>query len=561
MDSDGDHNELGAAFWELTGEQIALLRPHGQVLATETGQCLFQQGDPTCDFYVVLDGTVELVEPTAGSPRSLGLRQAGEIVGELNLLNEEATYLTAVVQQPGSLLAIPAEVLRTIIRHDARFSDFLLRAFLLLRSHLIGIGAGLKIVGSRYDVDTRRLLEFASRNRLPHDWLDVETDTVAEGLLQQFGLSPDQTPVVIWKGTDVLHNPTNAALAQLLGLGDELVADEPCDLVVIGAGPAGLAAAVYGASEGLQTVVLEAVATGGQAGMASRIENYLGFPAGLSGIELASRAMIQATKFGARISLSQEVVGLRREAGTYVVTLTDGEEVVTSTVILAMGARYRKLEVPGEAELEGSNVYYAATEVEALECQGKDIAVVGGGNSAGQAALFLAERARQVFLLVRSDSLDEGMSRYLVDRIALASNIEVLTQTEICELQGQHAVEAVVVQHAGSGEQRVLPVQALFIFIGADAPTTWLAGTVARDADGFILTGRDVTAAQAWTGSARDPHLFETSLPGVFAVGDVRSGAIRRAASAVGEGSMAVRLCHLYLAELRAHDRHRASGR
>jgi thioredoxin reductase (NADPH) len=434
MDVDNDHDALSTAFWALTEEQIALLRPHGQVLATVSGQRLFQQGDPTCDFYVVLEGAVELVEPTAGTMRSLGLRQAGEIVGELNLLNEEASYLTASVQQPGSVLAISAEDLRTIIRHDARFSDVLLRAFLLLRSHLIGIGAGLKIVGSRYDRDTRRLLEFASRNRLPHDWLDVESDVVAEGILRQFGLVPHETPVVLWKGTDVLHNPTNAELGQLLGLGDDLVADESCDLVVVGAGPAGLAAAVYGASEGLQTVVLEAVATGGQAGMASRIENYLGFPAGLSGIELASRALIQATKFGARISLSREVVGLRQAAGTYVVTLADGEEVVASTVILAMGARYRKLEVPGEEELEHSNVYYAATEVEALECQGQDIAVVGGGNSAGQAALFLAERARQVFLLVRGPSLDEGMSRYLVDRIGQMSTIEVLTQTEICEL-------------------------------------------------------------------------------------------------------------------------------
>src|SRR5215212_7842834 len=360
MAHDSDHDELSEAFWELTEEQIALLRPLGQVVTTEGGQLLFQQGDPTCDFYVVLDGTVELVDLTAGTPRSLGLRQVREIVGELNLLNEEATYLTAVVQQPGSVLVIAAEDLRTLIRQDPGFSDLLLRAFLLLRSHLIGIGAGLKIIGSRYDPDTRRLLEFASRNRLPHDWLDVETDTVAEGLLQQFGLVPNDTPVVIWKGTDFLRNPTNAELGQLLGLGDELVPDEPCDLVVIGAGPAGLAAAVYGASEGLQTVVLEAVATGGQAGMASRIENYLGFPAGLSGIELASRALIQATKFGARLSLSREVVELRRKAGTYVVTLADGEEVVASTVILAMGARYRKLAVPGEAELERGSIYYAA---------------------------------------------------------------------------------------------------------------------------------------------------------------------------------------------------------
>jgi thioredoxin reductase (NADPH) len=282
-------------------------------------------------------------------------------------------------------------------------------------------------------------------------------------------------------------------------------------------------------------VVLEAVATGGQAGMASRIENYLGFPAGLSGIELASRAMIQASKFGARISLSRKVVGLRRDAGTYVLTLADGEEVVSSTVILAMGARYRRLDVPGEAELERSTIYYAATEVEALECHGKDIAVVGGGNSAGQAALFLAERARRVVLLVRGNSLDEGMSRYLVDRIGQMSHIEVLTRTEICELRGQNAVEAIGVEHAGAGERRVLPIQALFIFIGADAPTGWLTDTIALDPEGFILTGPEVKAAQAWSGSARDPHLFETSLPGVFAVGDVGSSAIRRAASTVGK--------------------------
>ena len=543
---------LTAGSWALTDDQVALLRPYGQDVTTQAGQLLFQQGDPSTDFFVMLEGVVELVEPTASTPRSLGLRYQHEIIGELNLLNEEASFLTAVVREPGRALAIPAETLRELIRHEPGFSDVLLRAFLLLRAHLIGIGAGLKIVGSSYDPDTRRLLEFASRNRLPHDWLDVESDAVAEGLLRQFGLTPQETPVVLWKGTELLRNPTNAALGQLLGLGDELVTTDPCDLVVIGAGPAGLAAAVYGASEGLQTVVLEAVATGGQAGMASRIENYLGFPAGLSGIELASRAMAQASKFGARIGLSREVTGLRQEAGTYVVTLVDGEDVVTSTVILALGARYRKLSVPGETELESGNVYYAATQVEALECADKVIAVVGGGNSAGQAALFLAERARRVSLLVRGDSLDDGMSRYLVDRIEAAANIDVLTGTEIRALSGETAVDAIEVETLGTGERRHLPIQALFVFIGADAPTTWLAGIVALDAEGFILTGPDVKRAAVWEGSPqRDPHLFETSLPGVFAVGDVRSGAIRRTASAVGEGAMAVRLCHLYLAELR----------
>jgi thioredoxin reductase (NADPH) len=547
-----DHDDLSAAFWELTEDQITVLRPRGEVRPIQAGQRLFQQGDPTCDFFVVLDGEVQLIEPGLGTPRVLGVRQTREIVGELNLLNDEVAYLTAVVEKPGSVLAIPADELRALVTEDPGFSDFLLRAFLLLRSHLVGLGAGLKIIGSGYSADTRRLREFASRSRLPHGWIDVEEDPHAEALLRQFQLRPEETPVVIWKGTQILRNPSNADLASLLGIGDEIPTDGRYDLVIVGSGPAGLAAAVYGASEGLKTLILEAVATGGQAGMASRIENYLGFPAGLSGHELASRAMVQAEKFGARIAVPREATALHRDGQTYVVTLADGEEIIASSVILALGARYRQLGVPGEAKLQGKNVYYAATEVERQSCQGRDVAVVGGGNSAGQAALFLSDRAQQVYLVARCDSLEEDMSRYLVDRIRQTPNIEPVIQHEVHELLGEDELGGIIVQHKDSGELRHLDIDAFFVFIGADAPTAWLQGTLELDQQGFIRTGPAVKSAPAWQGAKRDPFLFETSLPGVFAVGDVRSDAIRRTASAVGEGSMAVRLCHTYLAEIRS---------
>ena len=551
MATDGEHDSSSEAFWTLTDEQIDVLRSHGQVQQTQDGEVLFQQGELTCDFYVVLEGEVELIEPTLVTPRVIGVRTPREIVGELNLLTEEVTYLSAVVRKGGSVLAIPADDLRAIVMDDPGFSDFLLRAFLLLRSHLVELGAGLKIVGSHYSPDTRRLRQFAARSRLPHDWIDVERDPIAESLLRQFNVRPEETPVVIWKGAEILRNPTNADLARVLGIGDELDPEAHYDLIVVGSGPGGLAAAVYGASEGLKTLIVESVATGGQAGMASRIENYLGFPAGLSGLELASRALVQADKFGASLAVPREAVALRRDGHAFVVTLDDGEEIVGGSVILALGARYRKLGVPGEAELEGGNVYYAATEVEAQVCQGQDIAVVGGGNSAGQAAFFLAERAKRVYLLARCDDLGEDMSRYLVDRIQAISNIELLIQTCVAELVGENELVGVKVEHKHTGEPRTIDVAALFVFIGADAPTAWLAETLALDEKGFVATGLSVKSAPAWQDAARDPFLFEASLPGVFAVGDVRSGAIRRTASAVGEGSMAVRLCHAYLAEAR----------
>jgi thioredoxin reductase (NADPH) len=360
--------------------------------------------------------------------------------------------------------------------------------------------------------------------------------------------------VTIWQGKDVLKNPTNSEFARTTGLKVDAPWERTYDLVVIGAGPAGLGASVYGASEGLSTLALESIALGGQAGTSSRIENYPGFPAGLSGFELAIRILVQADKFGARTAVPQEAVGLRREDGYYRIELSEGGEVGARSVIAATGARYRRLDVPQLERFEGVSVHYAATEAEAQRCEGEEVAVVGGGNSAGQAALFLAGRTRKVYLLIRGDDLGKSMSRYLVDRIMNAENVELLANTEVRELMGEDRLDGVVVEDNCSGARRTLDARALFVFIGAEANTGWLEGAVELDERGFVLTGRALDGSAldvvAWQGFSREPFLLETSLPGVFAAGDVRSDSIKRCASAVGEGAMAVKLVHQYLADV-----------
>jgi thioredoxin reductase (NADPH) len=441
-------------------------------------------------------------------------------------------------------LQVPVERLLRIVSQDAALGDLVLRAYLLRRELLTGLGAGLKIVGSRFVPDTRRLRDFAARNRLPHRWIDPEQDPAAEKLLQRLGVAPEETPVVIW-GDRVLRNPGNAELAEAVGLREVAAPVATCDLVVAGAGPAGLAAAVYGASEGLATVVLDSVATGGQAGTSSKIENYLGFPSGISGGELAERAAIQARKFGARIAVGAEASGLERRDGGYAVALADGTTIEARTVAIATGARYRKLPVERLEHFEGAGVYYAATFMEAQLCAGDAVAIVGGGNSAGQAAVFLVEHARHVYLLLRHGKLGRDMSRYLADRIERTPGVEVLLETEVRELAGDDALEAIVIEHSPSGERRRLDVRELFVFIGASPCTGWLGDAVALDERGYVLTGPDAARADGREGDP--PLLLETSLPGVLAVGDVRSGSTKRVASAVGEGSMAVRLIHEYL--------------
>ena len=483
----------------------------------------------------------------------MGVFSAGSFVGELNMLSGQAVYLSAVVRQGGKVLAISSERLREVVTEEPDLSDIILKAFLARRAWGMRTGLGLRIVGSRHSSDTTRLREFAARNRLPYVWIELEEDPTAEALLEKYGVKLSETPVTIWQGEGVLKNPTNAEFARAIGLKVDAPRERTYDLIVVGAGPAGLGASVYGASEGLSTLALESIALGGQAGTSSRIENYLGFPAGLSGFELASRALVQADKFGARTAVPKEAVSLKREDGYYHIELSEGGEVAARSVIAASGARYRRLDVPRLERFEGVSIHYAATEAEAQRCEGEEAVVVGGGNSAGQAALFLAGRTRRVYLLIRGDDLDKNMSRYLVDRIMDAENVKLLATTLIRELMGGDRLEGVVVEDNRSGARRTLGARALFVFIGAEANTGWLEEAVELDERGFILTGRELDGSalegNVWQELGREPYLLETSLPGVFAAGDVRSGSIKRVASAVGEGSMAVRLVHQYLAD------------
>ena len=539
----------------LREDQIEILRRYGKARKTEVGQILFRAGDTSNDFIVVLEGEVEVIDDFAGEARTIGVFRAGRFPGELNMLTGQAMYLTAVVRHGGEVLEIPREKLKEVVTEEQNLSDLILKAFLARRSYLMRTGVGLRIIGSRHSSDATRLREIAARNRVPHAWIELEENPeAAEALLERFGAKPSETPVTIWQGEEVLKNPTNAEFARAVGLEVDAPQDRTYDLVVVGTGPAGLGAAVYGASEGLSTLALESTALGGQAGTSSRIENYPGFPAGLSGFELASRVLIQADKFGARTAVPKEAVGLRRgEDGYYRVELSEGSEVAARSVIAATGAHYRRLKVPQLKRFEGVSVHYAATQAETQSCEGKEVAVVGGGNSAGQAALFLAGRTRRVYLLIRGGDLAKSMSRYLVDRIMATGNVELVANTEVRELMGEDLLDGVVVEDNRSGARRAIDAQALFVFIGAEANTGWLKGAVALDERGFVLTGAaldcSVLGGDVWQQRSREPFLLETSLPGVFAAGDGRGGSIKRCASAVGEGSMAVRFVHKYLAE------------
>ena len=537
----------------LREDQIEILERYGQTSKTQVGDILFRAGDTSNDFIVVLEGEVQVVDDFAGEARTIGTFLAGRFLGELNMLTGQAMYLTAVVSEAGEVLTVPRERLKEVVTEEPNLSDVILKAFLARRSYMMRTGLGLRIIGSRHSGDAARLREIAARNRVPHVWIELEENPEAEVLLERFGAKPSETPVTVWQGQDVLKNPTNLEFARTTGLEVDAPLERTYDLVVVGAGPAGLGASVYGASEGLSTLALESVALGGQAGTSSRIENYPGFPAGLSGFELASRVLVQADKFGARTAVPREAVGLRRENGHYFIQLSEGGEVAARSVIVATGARYRRLGVPRLGRFEGVSVHYAATEAEAQRCEGEEVAVVGGGNSAGQAAMFLAGRTRRVYLLIRGSDLGKSMSKYLVDRVTAAENVELLTSTEVRDFMGEDRLEGTVVEDNRSGIRRNLGVRALFAFIGADANTSWLEGAVDLDERGFVLTGKALDGPaldeDAWRERSREPFLQETSLPGVFAAGDVRSGSIKRCTSAVGEGAMAVTLVHQYLAD------------
>jgi thioredoxin reductase (NADPH) len=533
------------AFPALGDEQIEACRRFGVERAVSEGEVLSRRQVPLQAMYVILEGAVQIIDDLGGPHECARLEYGPRgVVAEYNLLTGRASDMAAVAVETSRLIEIKRDRLRDLMTQEEALGELILRALLRRRELLIGLHWGLRIIGSSYSVDARRLLEFTARNGIPHTWLDVERDPAAEGLLQDFAIAPDQTPLVTW-GAQVLKNPTNAELAQVLGFAPAPDPAQVVDLLVVGAGPAGLAASMYGASEGLSTLTLESAAIGGQAGTSTRIENYLGFPAGLSGTDLATRAALQAEKFGARISAPAPAAGLAPREGVILVHLSDGTQIGARSVVIATGVRYRRLDLPGLADLEGTGVYYAATPEEASRHADDTVAVVGAGNSAGQAAIFLAARTGRVYLLVRRGDLAATMSRYLIDQIARHPNIEVLAHTEIAELRGDGELQALTVADRADGSRRDLGVRALFVFIGADPQTEWLQGALALDRSGFVLTGRDAPTPDQ-PGPGRLP--LETSAAGVFAAGDVRSGSIKRVASAVGDGSMAVRLVLDHLA-------------
>jgi thioredoxin reductase (NADPH) len=535
------------AFPRLNEDQRARLRAVGTVRAVSPGEILFREGDSGYDFFLVESGAVTIVEGYGCEDRVIAVHGRHRFLGELSLLTGATVTLTAVVRDPGEVIQVPVAKLCKLLARDEELANIILRAYLSRRTILIEKQAGLRVVGSRYSNDARRLREFLARNRIPYHWMDLEDDVEADALLHALGVRPADTPVVLGAG-GVKRNPSNAELSAMLGLGSHGSPPEMCDLVIVGGGPAGLAAAVYGASEGLDTQAIDAVAFGGQASTSSRIENYLGFPQGISGSELAERATLQARKFGARLVVPAEASGLRREDGHYAIELAGGAVVNGRTVIVATGAQYRRPDVPELERWEGMGVYYAATVAEAQMCENDPVLVVGGGNSAGQAAMFLSQHAGSCRLLIRGGDLAKSMSRYLIDEIEQRDQIEVLTHSEIAELNGNGTLEAAVVADTRTGERRELPARAAFIFIGASPHTEWLRGQVAMDEDCFVLTGRDVSDQDLEAYGGEQPYFLETSMPGIFAVGDVHSGSIKRCASAVGEGSMAVRLAHQRLA-------------
>ncbi|MFD5949127.1 FAD-dependent oxidoreductase [Streptomyces collinus] len=543
--------DIYGAYPRLSDDQLARLTERGRRRAVDAGDVLIREGERCETFYVVLSGSIAIVEGH-GTPDERLLRVHGprRFIGELGLLHGQVAFYTALVRDPGEVLALSMDQLRDLVNRDSVLGDVVLRACLGRRALLVGQGAGFRIIGSRYSPDTRRLREFAARNRLPHRWIDLETDEEAEELLRRFGVGPEETPLVIWRDTTLLRNPSNAELARLIGLPSLPPGNHHGDLLIVGSGPAGLAAAVNAASEGLETTVVEAMASGGQAATSSRIENLLGFPSGISGAELTERAVLQADKFGARISVPAEAARLEPRDGHYAVGFADGGEITARTVVLATGARYRRLQVPGIERLEGTSVHYSATVYEAQQCRTDPVAVVGGGNSAGQAVLFLAGYAPQVYLLVRGPSLEAHMSRYLIDQVERHPRVRVLLHTEVTAALGDKALEAVTVVDHRTGEHRHLAVRALFVFTGAEPHTEWLSGALALDARGFVLTGAEAQAGsvpELWQSQGRDCLTLETSLPGVFAAGDVRSGSVKRVASAVGEGAMSIHLVHRYL--------------
>jgi thioredoxin reductase (NADPH) len=540
-------------FPALTAQQQARVLAHGRSRKVRSGETIVEPNARGIKFFVVVAGRLELLLLSENKEEVIALCGPGMFTGELNVLSGRRGLVQIRASEPSELIEIERQPLQGLVQTDSELSDIFLRAFILRRLELIARGSrDLILIGSSHLLDTFRIKEFLTRNYQPYSTIDLEHDAEVQDLLDRFHVAITDLPVLICRRSVVLRNPSNQEIVNCLGLNEGIEQTHVRDVIVVGAGPAGLATAVYGASEGLDVLVVESNSPGGQAGASSKIENYLGFPTGISGKELAGNAYAQAQKFGAQMLIAKEAQSLACVRRPYALKFKDDEEVPARTVVIATGAQYRKLSLENLSRFEGAGVYYGATHLESQLCGGEEVVIVGGGNSAGQAAVFLAQTARRVYVLVRSNGLAKSMSRYLVRRIEESPNIELRTDTEVIALSGSDHLEAMEWRNNKTGKVETHKIGALFSMIGAVPNSAWVEGCLARDGAGFIKTGSDLSKEdleRAKWPLARAPYLLETSLPGVFAVGDVRGGNVKRVASAVGEGSIAVAFVHRVLAE------------
>jgi len=540
-------------FPALSADQQARVKAHGRIREVAAGEAVVEPNQQAARFFVVLAGKLEILQIDDQRENAIAVCGPGMFSGELSLITGRPGFVRIRAAEASQLIELDRESLLSLVQTDSELSDVFLRAFILRRLELIARKIGdLIVIGSSHSLDTLRIKEFLTRNYQPYSYIDVERDAEVQELLDRFGVSITDLPVLICRRSLVLRNPSSQEIGECLGFNVAIDREHIRDLIVVGAGLAGLAAAVYGASEGLDVLVVESQAPGGQAGASSKIENYLGFPMGISGHELAGNAYAQAQKFGAQLLIAREARGLACDRRPYGLKLDHREILPTRTIVIATGAQYRKLPLENLSRFEGNGVYYAATRLESQLCDGQEVAVVGGSNSAGQAAVFLSQTAKRVYLLVRASTLAKTMSRYLIRRIDESQKIELLTETEVTSLHGNDQLESVQWRNNKTGKVETHGISALFSMIGAIPNSAWLDGCVACDDAGFIKTGSDLSEDDLkranWSLSRR-PTLFETSLPGVFAVGDVRAGNIKRVASAVGEGSVVVSFVHRVLSE------------
>ncbi len=539
-------------FPALTETQMRRFISHGTPRSARAGEVLVELGDGEIPIFVVISGELEITRPSFTQETLLRLIGPGRFTGEINSLSGRRAFVRIRARQDSELVQIARENLMALIQTDAELSEIVMRAFILRRAQLQAQGLGdATLVGSSHTADTLRIKEFLTRNGHPYTYIDLERDPDVESVLARFQVSAADTPVIICRGQTVLRNPTNREIARCLGFNEAVDESRVRDLVIVGAGPAGLAAAVYGASEGLDVLLLETFSPGGQAGSSSKIENYLGFPTGITGNELAGRAYTQAQKFGAQMLLTTGT-RLACDRRPYVVELEDGVTIPARTVVIATGAKYRRLPLENLARFDGAGVYYGATFIEAQLCRGEEVIVAGGGNSAGQAAVFLAQNTKHVYILVRGSGLANTMSKYLIRRIEETPNITVKSSTEVAGLDGSEHLERVTWRNNQTGETENKSIAHVFVMTGAEPNTAWLDRCVALDSKGFIKTGSDLSEEDL-TGArwplSRRPYLLETTSPGIFAAGDVRGGNVKRVASAVGEGSIAISFVHQVLKE------------